>query len=210
MRREQSGGEEIANAISHGVGFAVSVLAAPILVSRAAASGQVGRTVGACVFAASVMLLYVASTLYHALPKGGAKRFWRVAEHSGIYVLIAGTYTPFTLGVLHGAWGWTLLVVIWVLAVAGIAFKALGGLRYPTVSTLFYVAMGWLLVVAAPTVWARVATAGIAWLVAGGLAYTMGVAFYAARHLRFGHFIWHIFVLAGSTCHFFAVMWYAA
>jgi hemolysin III len=210
MTREQSAGEEIANAISHGVGLTASVVAAPILVARAAAGGQVGRTVGACAFTASVMLLYLASTLYHALPKGRAKRFCRVAEHSGIYVLIAGTYTPFTLGVLHGAWGWTLLVAIWTLAVAGIAFKALGGLRYPTASTVFYVAMGWLLVIAAPTVWARVATAGIAWLVAGGLAYTVGVGFYAAKQLRFGHFIWHLFVLAGTTCHFFAVMWHAA
>ncbi len=210
MRREQSGGEEVANAISHGVGFAVSLGATPILIAQAVERENPLQTVGASVFAASIMLLYLASTLYHALPRSRAKRVFRVLEHSGIYVLIAGTYTPFTLGVLRGAWGWTLLAVIWSLAVVGTVLKAVGGVRYPAVSTGVYVAMGWLIVIAARPVWLHVPAAGVAWLVVGGLAYTTGVGFYAAKRVPFAHFVWHLFVLVGTTCHFFAVMWYAA
>jgi hemolysin III len=208
--REQSGGEEIANAISHGVGAVLSIGAAPVLIAHAAAQGNPAQTVGASVFAASMVLLYLASTLYHALPRSRAKRVFRVLEHSGIYLLIAGTYTPFTLGVLRGPWGWTLLGLIWGLAVMGIVLKACGGVRYPVASTAVYVAMGWLIVIAARPVWLRVPAPGIAWLVTGGLAYTIGVAFYAAKRLPFGHFVWHLFVLAGTACHFVAVMWYAA
>ncbi len=210
MRREQSGGEEIANAISHGVGFAMSLAATPILIVQALARENLLQTVGASVFAASIVLLYLASTLYHALPRSHAKRVFRVLEHSGIYVLIAGTYTPFTLGVLRGAWGWTLLGVIWSLALVGTVLKAVGGVRHPALSTGVYIAMGWLIVIAARPLWLRVPAAGVAWLVVGGLAYTIGVGFYAAKRVPFGHFVWHLFVLAGTTCHFFAVMWYAA
>jgi hemolysin III len=210
VTREQSGGEEIANAVSHGVGFVVSLAAAPILIAHTVSQGNAVQTLGASVFAASIVLLYLASTLYHALPRSRAKRVFRVVEHSGIYLLIAGTYTPFTLGVLRGAWGWTLLGLIWSLAVMGIVLTALGGVRYPAVSTAVYVAMGWLIVVAARPMWLRVPAAGLAWLVLGGLAYTIGVAFFSAKRLPFGHFVWHLFVLVGTTCHFFAVMWYAA
>jgi hemolysin III len=210
VTRGQSGGEEIANAVSHGVGLAVSLAAAPILIAHTAAQGNAVQTLGASVFAASMVLLYLTSTLYHALPKSRAKRVFRVVEHSAIYLLIAGTYTPFTLGVLRGAWGWTLLGLIWSLAVLGMVLTALGGVRYPAVSTVVYVAMGWLIVIAARPVWLRVPAAGLAWLVLGGLAYTIGVAFFAAKRLPFGHFVWHLFVLVGTTCHFFAVMWYAA
>lgn len=210
MTRGQSGGEEIANAVSHGVGLAVSLAAAPILIAHTAAQGNAVQTLGASVFAASVVLLYLTSTLYHALPRSRAKRVFRVVEHSAIYLLIAGTYTPFTLGVLRGAWGWTLLGLIWSLAVMGTVLTALGGVRYPAVSTVVYVAMGWLIVIAARPVWLRVPAAGLAWLVLGGLAYTIGVAFFAAKRLPFGHFVWHLFVLVGTSCHFLAVMWYAA
>ena len=210
MTPGQSDGEEIANAVSHGVGLAVSLAAAPILIAHTAAQGNAVQTLGASVFAASMVLLYLTSTLYHALPKSRAKRVFRVVEHSGIYLLIAGTYTPFTLGVLRGAWGWTLLGLIWSLAVMGIVLTALGGVRYPAVSTAVYVAMGWLIVIAARPVWLRVPAAGLAWLLLGGLAYTIGVAFFAAKRLPFGHFVWHLFVLVGTTCHFFAVMWYVA
>ena len=202
MTRGQSGGEEIANVVSHGVGLAVSLAAAPILIAHTAAQGNALQTLGASVFAASMVLLYLTSTLYHALPHSRAKRVFRVVEHSGIYLLIAGTYTPFTLGVLRGAWGWTLLGLIWSLALMGIVLTALGGVRYPAVSTAVYVAMR--------PVWLRVPAAGLAWLLLGGLAYTIGVAFFAAKRLPFGHFVWHLFVLVGTTCHFFAVMWYAA
>jgi hemolysin III len=192
------------------VGFAISLTAAPILIAYTAARGNAVQTLGASVFAASMVLLYLTSTLYHALPKSRAKRVFRVLEHSGIYLLIAGTYTPFTLGVLRGAWGWTLLGLIWSLAVMGIVLTALGGVRYPAVSTAVYLAMGWLIVIAARPVWLCVPPAGLAWLLLGGLAYTIGVAFFAAKRLPFGHFVWHLFVLVGTTCHFFAVMWCAA
>ena len=210
VRREQSAGEEIANALSHGVGFVVSLIAAPLLVIRVAGEQQAVRTVGVSVFAASIVLLYLASTLYHAMPQGSAKHVFRVVEHSGIYIVIAGTYTPFTLGVLRGGWGWALLAIVWALAAAGIAFKVFGGLKYPAISMALYLGMGWLIVVAAHAVWTRVPAGGIAWLVGGGLAYTIGAAFYMAKQLRFGHLVWHVFVLAGTTCHYFAVMWYAA
>lgn len=210
MTHVQSGGEEIANAVSHGVGLVLSLAAAPLLIVHTAAQGNAVQTLGASVFAASMVLLYLTSTLYHALPKSRAKRVLRVVEHSGIYLLIAGTYTPFTLGVLRGAWGWTLLGLIWSLAVTGIVLTALGGVRYPAVSTAVYVAMGWLIVIAARPVWLRVPTAGLAWLLLGGLAYTIGVAFFAAKRLPFGHLVWHLFVLVGTTCHFFAVLWYSA
>jgi hemolysin III len=208
--RDQSTGEEIANAVSHGVGLLAALGAMPVLIVHAAREAGAGRVVGACVFAASVILLYLASTLYHGLPNGRAKRVFRVIEHSGIYLLIAGTYTPFTLGVLRGPWGWSILGLIWALALMGIGLKTLGGLWHPGLSTAVYVAMGWLIVIAVRPLWLGVPAAGIAWLVLGGLAYTLGVAFFAAPRLRFAHFVWHLFVLAGTTCHFFAVMWYAA
>ncbi len=209
MGGRQSVGEEIANAVSHGVGLAAALGGVPVLMTHAVRAGGPGRVLGAAVFSASVVVLYLASTLYHALPAGRAKRVFRVIEHSGIYLLIAGTYTPFTLGVLRGPWGWTLLTLVWGLALVGIAVKALAGIRYHALSTAVYVAMGWLIVVAVRPLWLRVPGVGVAWLVAGGLAYTLGVAFFAAPRLRFGHFVWHLFVLGGTTCHFFAVLWYA-
>ncbi len=210
MSRDQSGGEEIANAASHGVGFVLALVGVPILVIRAVAEGNPVQTLGASVFGASVLFLYLASALYHALPRSRAKNVFRVIEHSGIYLLIAGTYTPFTLGVLHGAWGWTLLGLIWSLALLGILVTAAIGIRYPAASTVVYLAMGWLVVIAARPLWLGLPGTGIALLTAGGLAYTVGVGFFVIERLPFGHFVWHLFVLAGTTCHFFAVMWYAA
>ena len=210
VTREQSLGEEIANAVSHGAGFAAALGATPVLIVHAVREGGAAHIVGASVFAASVVVLYLASTLYHALPRNRAKRVFRVIEHSGIYLLIAGTYTPFTLGPLRGRWGWTLLGLIWALASLGVVLKAVGGLWHPIVSTVVYVAMGWLIVMAAEPLCARVPRLGVAWLLLGGLAYTVGLAFYAAERLPYGHFVWHLFVLAGTTCHFVAVMWYVA
>jgi hemolysin III len=157
-----------------------------------------------------MLLLYLASTLYHALPHSRAKRVFRIIEHSAIFLLIAGTYTPFTLGVLRGPWGSWLLALVWGLALAGILLKVVGGVRYPVLSTSIYVAMGWLVVIAIRPLSLRVPTAGLVWLVLGGVAYTAGVPFFATTRLRFGHFIWHLFVLAGTICHFFAVLWYSA
>jgi hemolysin III len=173
--------------------------------------GDTGFIVGASLFAATMVLLYLASTLYHALPKGKAKRALQVIEHAAIFLLIAGTYTPFTLGVLYGIWGWTLFGLAWGLAVAGVVLKAFDRMSHPIVSTALYLLMGWLILIAVNPLYARVPASGLLWLVAGGVAYTAGVVFFAAdSRLRYGHFIWHLFVMAGTTCHYFAVLWYAA
>ena len=208
--RVPSLGEEIANCVSHGVGFLAALVATPYLVLAAARRGDVAAIVGASVFAGTVVVLYLASTLYHALPRNKAKRVFRVIDHSAIYLLIAGTYTPFTLGVLRGAWGWTLFGVVWGLAVLGVTLKSVGGIRYPRLSTTLYIAMGWMALIAIRPLWLHVPVAGWLWLIAGGLAYTGGIAFYAAERLRYGHLVWHVFVLIGTTCHFVAVLHYAA
>jgi hemolysin III len=210
-KRTQSRGEEIANSLSHGLGLIAALVATPFLIQQALRQGDAGFIAGASIFAATMVLLYLASTLYHALPAGRAKRVFRVIEHSAIFLLIAGTYTPFTLGVLRGAWGWTLLGLVWGLAAAGVLLKALNRMAHPILSTGLYLLMGWLIVIAIQPLTARVPASGLLWLVAGGLAYTLGVIFFALdSRLRYGHFIWHLFVMAGTTCHYFAVLWYAA
>jgi len=210
-KREQSQQEEIANAISHGTGLAAVLFGTPFLIIQATRSGDAGFIAGASIFCATAILLYLGSTLYHALPVGKAKRVFRAIEHSAIFLLIAGTYTPFTLGVLRGAWGWTLLGVVWILAAAGVALKTFERSPHPIASTCLYLFMGWVIVIAVDPLIARVPAAGLAWLIAGGLSYTVGVAFFATdSRLQYGHLIWHLFVLAGTTCHFFAVLWYAA
>jgi hemolysin III len=208
---EQSFGEECANSLSHGFALLAAMVGTPFLILHAVRLGDPRFIVGASIFAATMLLLYLASTLYHALPRGRAKRVFRVIEHSAIYLLIAGTYTPFTLGVLRGAWGWTLLGLVWGIAVAGVLLKALNRMAHPVLSTGLYLLMGWLIVIAAQPLYARVPASGLLWLIGGGLAYTLGVVFFALdSRLRYGHFIWHLFVMAGTTCHFFAVLWYAA
>lgn len=204
----QSIGEEIANSVSHGIGLVAALAATPLLI-LAAIPGGAGSIVGASVFAATVIALYLTSTLYHALPGARAKRVFRVLDHGAIFLLIAGTYTPFTLGVLRGGWGWSLFGAVWGLAVAGVVFRSIVGIRYPAIRTTIYVAMGWLVVIAIRPLWQRMPLEGFLWLLAGGLAYTGGVAFYASRRLRYAHFAWHLCVLAGTTCHFLAVLWYA-
>jgi len=208
--RPQSLGEEIANSISHGLGLAAALAAAPVLVIAAAHRGDPAWLVGSSVFAATMVLLYLASTLYHAIPHSKAKRIFKILDHAAIYLLIAGTYTPFTLGVLRGAWGWTLFGLIWGLAITGVVLKLAGGLRRPWLSTGLYVAMGWLVLIAIKPLWEALPPWGMFWLVAGGVAYTGGVAFYAADHKPYAHFVWHLFVVAGTACHFVAVLWYSA
>jgi hemolysin III len=208
--RPQSPGEEIANSVSHGIGLLAALVAFPILVSTALNRGDLAGTVGAIVFATTMVLLYLASTLFHALPPNRAKRVFQILDHSAIYLLIAGTYTPFTLGVLRGAWGWTLFGLVWGLAVVGMVFKSLGGVRYTTFSTWVYLAMGWLVLIAIDPVWTLVPKWGLFWLVAGGIAYTAGTVFYMLERIRYFHFVWHLFVVAGTACHFFAVLWYSA
>jgi len=209
--RDQSLGEEIANSISHGAGVIAALVGTPFLILHAVRQGDTGYLVGSIIFAATMIVLYLSSTLYHSFRPGRLKHIFRIIDHSAVYLLIAGTYTPFTLGVLHGAWGWTLLILIWSLAFAGVALKVLRRMTHPIISTILYLLMGWLIIVAADPLYTRLPASGLAWLVAGGLAYTVGTIFFMSdSRLRYGHFIWHWFVLAGTTCHFFAVYWYAA
>ena len=207
--RTQNPREEIANSVSHGVGFLAAVATIPILVVGALDDGA-AAVVGASIFGATMALLYLTSTLYHALAPNRAKRVFQILDHAAIYLLIAGTYTPFTLGVLRGAWGWTLFGVVWGLAVIGILLKSVRGIRYSRFSTAVYLLMGWLVLVAARPLLTNVPAWGLFWLAAGGVAYTAGVAFYSARTMRYAHFVWHLFVLAGSACHFVAVLRYSA
>ena len=208
--RPQSLGEEIANSVSHGIGLLAALAAFPVLLTAALNRGDPAGIVGASVFAITMVLLYLASTLFHALPPNRAKRVFQILDHSAIYLLIAGTYTPFTLGVLRGDWGWTLFGLVWVLAVVGTVFKALGGVRYTTFSTWVYLAMGWLVLIAAEPVLTLVPKWGLFWLLAGGIAYTAGAVCFMAERIKYFHFLWHLFVVAGTACHFVAVLWYAA
>jgi hemolysin III len=208
--RPQSLGEEIANALTHGLGFLLAVASLPILVWQAQRAGGAADVVGAAVFAGTMMLLYGVSALYHALPAGTAKRWFQRLDHAAIYLFIAGSYTPFTLGVLGGPWGWSLFGVVWAAAAFGVAVKLLNRLRHPWVSTGLYVAMGWVAVVAVGPLVERMPSAGLAWLVAGGLSYTLGaIVFLLDNRIRYAHAVWHLFVLGGSVCHFFAALGYA-
>ena len=210
-RREQSPAEELANSLSHGLALVAALIGGPYLIVQAVRRAEAAFVVGTSLFCATIVVLYLASMLYHALPAGRAKRVFRVIDHSSIFLLIAGSYTPFTLGVLRGAWGWSLFGVVWGLALAGILLKSVGRASHAIFSTGLYLLMGWLVVVAVDPLFAKVPAAGLLWLLAGGLFYTAGVAFYATdSRLRFGHLIWHLFVMAGTACHYFAVLWYAA
>jgi hemolysin III len=202
--------EEVANALSHGVGLLLAIAAAPVLIVTAASRGDLADVVGNSVFALTMVLLYLSSTWYHATPKSRLKDRLRRFDHAAIYLLIAGTYTPFTLGILSGPWGWTLFGIVWGAAAIGVCEKTISGVRYPRLSTVLYLAMGWSVLIAIRPLILNMPTAGIAWLVAGGLSYTLGTFFYTARQLPYHHLIWHLFVLSGTTCHFFAVLWYAA
>jgi hemolysin III len=209
--RPQTRGEELANALSHGFGFVASVAALPVLVVLAVRRHDPLHVAAVSVYGATLALLFLASTVYHAVPHGTrAKQLWRLIDHGAIYLLIAGTYTPFALGALRGPWGWSLLAAVWTLALLGVAFKAGFGFRHPRVSTGLYLLMGWLAIVAVRPLLAAIGLAGFGWLLAGGLAYTLGVVFYVLDHRRYMHFAWHLFVIGGSACHFFAVVGYAA
>jgi hemolysin III len=208
--RPQTLGEEIANSVSHGVALLAAIAALPFLILAARQAGA-ASVVGASVFGGTMVLLYLASTLYHALPAGRAKRAFMKLDHGAIYVFIAGSYTPFALGVLGGPWGWTLFGLVWSIAVVGVTLKALDRLSHPWLSTGLYLVMGWLVVIAAVPLVERVPLPGLAWLMAGGLAYTAGVVFFALdSRMRYAHATWHGFVVAGTGCHFFAVLGYAA
>jgi hemolysin III len=209
--RRQTLGEEIANAISHGAGALAAIAAIPVLVVDAVASGRTGTEIFAfSVFGASMLVLYLASTLYHAIPHGAVKRAFQTLDHAAIYLMIAGSYTPFALGVFRDQWGWWMFGTIWGLAGLGVLLKFLGLGRHPVVSAAIYVAMGWLAVVAIDPLLSELPRAGLAWILAGGIAYTLGVTFFVLdARVRYAHFTWHLFVLAGTACHFVAVLGYA-
>jgi len=208
--RTQSLGEEVANSVSHGVGLLAAIVGVPFLVAGASGSGS-AHIVGAIVFAATMVLLYLASTLYHALPAGRAKRVFLRLDHGAIYLFIAGSYTPFALGVLSGPLGWTLFAAVWGLAALGITLKSFDRLSHPWLSTGLYLVMGWLVLLAAAPLVERVPAPGVALLVAGGLAYTAGVAFFMLdSRWRYAHAVWHGFVLTGTAAHFVAVLNYSA
>jgi hemolysin III len=208
--RPQSREEEVANSLSHGLGLAAALAAGAFLIVAAIQRGDRVYLASVGVYVTTLVFLYLASTVYHALPQGGAKSAWLVGDHAAVFLFIAGTYTPFALGVLRGSLGLALLGGIWSLALAGIAFKIIGGAAsYPRFSTAVYLGMGWGFLAAAGPVWRLMPVAGWLWLLAGGLAYSIGVAFFRAERLRYMHFVWHWFVLAGTACHFIAVVRYA-
>ena len=209
--RPQSFGEEIANSVSHGVALLATVAATPVLIIAAVQRGVAEGIVGASVFSATMVLMYLTSTLYHVLPRNRAKQVFQILDHGAIFLLIAGTYTPFTLGVLRGMWGWTLFGLVWSLALTGIVLKIVYVAWYQRFSTFLYLVMGWLVVIALKVLLLHVSTWGLIWLLSGGLAYTVGVVFFLVdERIRYSHFIWHLFVIAGTSCHFIAVLRYSA
>lgn len=197
--------EELANTVTHGVGAVASLVAGVALIVLAAMGGDPWRIIGASVFSAALVLLYTASAVYHGAPGGPAKFRLEIADHCAIFILIAGTYTPFTLVSLRGAWGWGLFGVIWALAVAGVALKLVFATRFALLSTLIYIAMGWLVVVAAGPMVQALPLSTLLLLVAGGVTYTAGTLFYHNRRIPYAHAIWHLFVIAGSALHYLAV-----
>jgi hemolysin III len=207
--RLQTVGEEIANAISHGVGVLAAIAVTPFLIIKAAPLGP-GAVTGAAIFGATMIILYASSAIYHSLPQSNAKRLFRLFDHAAIFLLIAGTYTPFTLSVLQGAWGWTLFGIIWGLAVAGMILKTIKSEGNNKFSIALYLAMGWLAVFAVKPLYYSMPAWGLFWIIAGGVMYSAGVLFFAYDHrMKYNHFIWHLFVLAGTGCHVIAVLQYA-
>jgi hemolysin III len=206
--KEYSMGEEIANSITHGIGMVLAIAALVILTAFAGIYGNAWHIISVSIYGTTLVLLYTASTLYHSIQHPRTKSILQVLDHSAIYLLIAGTYTPFTLVSLRGPWGWWLFGVIWGFAVLGLVFQLSPMRRWSAVSLCLYIGMGWVVVVAIKPLIISVAFGGIVFLVLGGLAYTAGVLFYCWEKLKYHHAIWHLFVLAGSILHFFAVLFY--
>jgi hemolysin III len=200
--------EELANSITHAIGGLLAAAALALMVAFAADRGDARRVVSVSVYGATLVFMYVASTAYHLVTPPRAKRVMRILDHSSIYLLIAGTYTPVALCAMRGPWGWSLFGVTWGLAVVGVVIKSFYVERYELLSTLLYVVMGWIVLIAVKPLWAALPAGGLAWLLGGGVAYTAGVAFFVWDHLPFNHAIWHLFVILGTVCHFFAVLLY--
>lgn len=199
--------DEAANTLTHGIGLVCSVLGFIILLILAIVHGGTWQILGCAIYGATLVCLYSASTFYHGTSSPRAKRVLHIFDHCAIYLLIAGTYTPFLLVNLRGSWGWSLFAIIWSFAVLGILFKLWFADRFPVLSVSAYVAMGWLGVIAAHQVYTHVPLTGIVWIVLGGLAYSVGVIFYACRKIPYHHVIWHLLVMAGSACHYVAILY---
>jgi len=204
----QTSGEELANVITHGIGVALGIAGLSVLVVGAARHGDIWRTVSFSIYGATLILLYLASAFYHGARTPLAKRRLQFFDHVAIYLLIAGTYTPFTLVSMRGTWGWTMFGLIWGLALTGLLLNVFFFGRLGVLSTILYLLMGWLVVIAIKPVMDALSMRGLVWLVAGGLSYTVGVIFYAWHRLPYAHPIWHLFVLAGSAFHYFAIFFY--
>ena len=202
---QSTGAAELANALTHGAGVLASVAGGAVLIVMAAMGGDPWEIVGVSVFVSSLVTLYTASTLYHAAREPRRKARLKVLDHAAIYLLIAGSYTPFMIDALRGPWGWSLFGVVWGLAVVGVGLKLVYTGRFRLVSTLVYVAMGWMALIAIVPLLRNLETATLVWLLAGGVAYTAGTPFYHNARLRWSHPIWHLFVIAGSVCHGIAV-----
>ena len=202
--------EEIANSISHGFGLAAAIIATPYLCIAAARQPSQAFFAGTIIFVATMWLLYLCSTLYHAWPQTRLKCALQIVDHAAIFLLIAGTYSPFVLGPMHGALGWTTFALIWFLAAIGVIFKLRTGVRWKKLSLFLYLGMSWLSLIAFRQFVHAVPTQTVVWLLAGGIAYTSGLIFFANERLRYSHFVWHLFVLAGTACHFCAIFSCAA
>ncbi len=201
-------GDILANAITHGIGAGLAIVGAVYLIA-ASARGTAWKVVSCSVFAVTLVLVYICSTLYHSLVRTRARHVFHILDHSSIYLLIAGTYTPFCLVTLRGPLGWTIFGVEWGLAVSGVVFKSFAIGRFEVISTMVYLVQGWFIVVAVgPLFHSSLSWHGVMWLGAGGLAYTLGIVFFALDRLRYFHALWHLFVLAGSIAHYFAILFY--
>lgn len=208
ISKRYSPGEEIANSVTHGIGIFLAVAGLGVLTAFASVFGNAWHIVSASIFGAMLILLYTASTLYHSVRAVRLKAVLQSLDHCAIYLLIAGTYTPFTLVSLRGPWGWSLFGVVWALAIGGIGFEMTPFRRHRAVSIGLYLCMGWAILAAIRPLWSHVAPGGLVLLLAGGIAYTLGTGFYVLRRLQYHHAIWHVFVLAGSMLHFFAILLY--
>ncbi|MCP5455195.1 MAG: hemolysin III family protein [Thermotogae bacterium] len=201
-------GEEVANSIIHGFGMLFSLAALVLMIIFSALEGTAWHVVSTSIFGVTLLLLYTSSTLYHALTNRKAKNLFEIFDHSSIYLLIAGTYTPFTLVTLRGPLGWTIFGIVWGMAVLGILFKIFFVKRFVFLSTLIYIIMGWMIIIGINPLMQNIDPNGIFWLVTGGILYTLGTVFYIWRKFRYHHAVWHLFVLAGSFCHFWCVLFY--
>jgi hemolysin III len=207
--KEQTRREEIANTISHALGLVAAIVAAPFLIFYSATHGDAWAVIGTTVFIVSAMTLYFSSSVYHGIREGIWKDRFQIVDHVAIFILIAGTYTPFTLGVLQGTFGWIMFGLIWLFAIAGIVLKIITGIKNMKIWVAYYLMMGWLIIIAIKPLIEAMHLFGLIWIAAGGAAYTLGVIFYILPRRKYSHFVWHLFVLAGTAFHFVAVMFHS-